>query len=521
MFKSGLSGKSGSLCKSVLSSVGKPVLTLLVLLSVSVPMSAEFDNPKVKPPQAKPSRQNAGEGVPPLPLPATPIRRSEKKREPAPPALVGMINFSDSSFKVVDGKRVAAAAFPTTQVDIERLMQFANVKLNIRYRYVPTTLDSFSWDVSELPLLYITGWTPMPKLSKEVREKLQRYVYDGGTLVFHAQCGRKEFWDSARDEIAAIMPSRQLAVLDTDSPLYFATTPINEMRIREDDKPLVATKPILEAVYVGCRPAVILSRIDLNCSWDVEANPIMGGTLYHHEDGLRLGVNIVTATLADFQYARAWGTQKVYPDKDKAVRDQLVIAQVRHDGDWDPTPHALPNLLKYIQKNSTLNVQFKRQDVTLTDEDAFKHPVLYMTGMRGFKFTEAETARLKSYLTSGGVLVADSAAGNAAFDKAFREQIKKALPNSEMKALALDSQVYQAPFKVKAVDYTDLVKAAQPKLNAPSLEGIFIDGRLAVIYSPLSLSNGWEQLGFAYNRGYADADALRLGVNIFAYVLTH
>lgn len=494
----------------------------LLAFSLALPALADdFDNPKAKPPQAKPQRHTAAEGVPPLPLPATPLRRSEKKREPAPPALVGMISFNDAAFKMIDGQRTPVAAFPTTQVDIERLMRVANAKLNIRYRYVPTTLDAFSWDPAELPLLYITGWTPMPKLSDATIEKLQRYLYDGGTLVLHAQCGREEFYKSARAEIARILPNRQLAVLDTDSPLYYATVPINEMRVRKNSEPVKVSKPILEAVYLGCRPAVILSSIDLNCSWDVDANPIEGGLLYHQDDGLKLGLNIITATLADFQYARAWGTQKLYPEKDAKTRDQLVVAQIRHNGDWDPTPHALPNLLKYIQKNTTLNVQFARQEVDLSDADVLKHPVLYMTGMREFKLSDAEAARLKSYLQSGGVLVADAAAGNAAFDKSFRQQIAKVLPNSPLKRLELDSPVYSMPYKVKTVDYTELVKAREPQLNAPTLEGIMIDGQVAVVYSPLSMGSGWEQLGFAYNRGYSDADALRLGVNIFTYALTH
>ena len=50
---------------------------------------------------------------------------------------------------------------------------------------------------------------------------------------------------------------------------------------------------------------------------------------------------------------------------------------------------------------------------------------------------------------------------------------------------------------------------------------IEIDGTLPVIYSPLSLSAGWEQLPRAYNKGYADEDALKLGQNIFMYVVTH
>jgi hypothetical protein len=142
-----------------------------------------------------------------------------------------------------------------------------------------------------------------------------------------------------------------------------------------------------------------------------------------------------------------------------------------------------------------------------------------MTGLRDFKFTDVEAARLKNYLASGGVLIADAAAGSHAFDAAFRREIKRAI-SGELKPLAADSQVYQTPNKIRTVDYSDLVKA-KDNVNTPSLEGITADGQLSVIYSPFGLAAGWEQLGFAYNRGYADADSLRLGVNILAYALMH
>ena len=77
------------------------------------------------------------------------------------------------------------------------------------------------------------------------------------------------------------------------------------------------------------------------------------------------------------------------------------------------------------------------------------------------------------------------------------------------------------PFRIGAVNYSPIVREQQPSLNSPVLEGAKIDGQWGVIYSQYSLSNGWEQLGFAYNRGYADADALRIGVNLFAYAMTH
>ncbi|MGB2822325.1 MAG: DUF4159 domain-containing protein [Phycisphaerae bacterium] len=497
------------------------LLTGAILLCAALP-AAGWDNPKVMPPKAKPHRRTAAEGIPPLPLPATPLRRSERKRQPAPPALVGMINFSDMRFKMVGGERTQVSAFPTTQIDIERLMKYANQKLRIRYRFVPTSLGKFSWDPAELPLLYLTGWTPMPQLSDAMLAKLRRYLYDGGTLVLHAQCGRPEFVTTARREIQRLFPDRELAPIDTDSPLFHAYFDISKMRVRKDAEPFKAMPPYLEAVYLGCRPAIIFSPIDLNCGWDVEKNPIEGGILYHQDDATRLGVNIVTTTLANFQYARAWGSEKVFHQQGEKTRDQLVIAQVVHGGDWDPTPHALPNLMKYIQQNTTLNVQFKRESVDLADVDVFKHPVLYMTGLRDFKFTDAQVSRLRKYLESGGVLVADAAAGRKAFDVAFRREIKRVLPKADLKGLdPKDAPLYQMPFKIATVDYENIVKVQDPDLNVAVMEGITIDGQLGVLYSPLSLSNGWEQLKFAYNRGYASDDALRLGVNLFAYALTH
>jgi hypothetical protein len=177
--------------------------------------------------------------------------------------------------------------------------------------------------------------------------------------------------------------------------------------------------------------------------------------------------------------------------------------------------------MKYLQSATTLNVQFKRETLKPADVDLFKHPVIYMTGLRDFTFTEKEILRLRTYLQSGGVLIADAAAGRKAFDVAFRREIARVLPRSKLEALAPDAPIYSTPETIRTVDTTDLLKAEQPKLNTPLLEGMTVDGHLAVVYSPLGLAAGWEQLGFAYNRGYADTDALRLGINIITYAMMH
>jgi len=491
------------------------IVVAMLVLCIALPSLAQgFHNPKAdKPPEATPERMSGAEGIAPLPLPGTTLRRSEKKKQPSPPTLVGMINFSITAQN--------KEAYQTTQIDIEQLMKFANNKLGINYGYKAYSLSDFSYDPAELPVLYLTGWTPIPRLSDDVVERLRRYLYDGGTLVLHAQCGRTEFSNSARQLVSQIMPNRPLALLDTDSYIFNAYYPIKTMRVRDGSKDFKSTPPLLEAVYLGCRPAIIFSPVDLNVGWDVVKFPIEGGILYHQDDASQLGVNILVSAMANTQYARSWGTEKVYHEQDKKDRDQLVIAQIMHNGDWDPTPHALPNLMKYVAKNTTLNVLFKREVVDLSNADVFKHPVLYMTGLRDFVLTEEQVRQLKTYLNSGGVLVADSAAGNFAFDQAFRRELARATDGNKLKLVDLDNAVFQNPYQIRGVEYSRLAKMQDPKLNAPLLEGVTVDGQLQVIYSRYSLSNGWEQMNFAYNRGYENSDALRMGVNIFSYVMTH
>jgi len=61
------------------------------------------------PPKAKPQSRTGGESFPPLPLPATPLRRTEKKRPPAPPSLVGKMALGPVRFVRKGDQRVQSA----------------------------------------------------------------------------------------------------------------------------------------------------------------------------------------------------------------------------------------------------------------------------------------------------------------------------------------------------------------------------------------------------------------------------
>ncbi len=496
------------------------ICSLFCMVALVIPAIAhadDFQNPKANiPPLAKPERRNGGEGMPPLPLPATPLRRSEKKREPAPPALVGNITFSAASLH--------GTSWPTTIIDIEQWVNFTNSELGQKYRYVGTDFSRFSYDPTELPIIYLTGWKPLPEFDDATIAKLRQYLMDGGTWIVHSSCGRPEFNDSFRREIQRIFPDRQLLPIPGDHPIYSAYYPITDMRVRRGKEPwktIPAGAGILETINIGTRAAVIFSPIDLSCGWNADTNPIEGGILYNQQDALKLGSNIMTYCLAEYQYGRFFDHQKIYHQAADATRDQLVLGQIVHNGDWDPTPHGVPNLLKTMDQTTTLHVQFKRVPVDPEKEDIFAFPVLYMTGLRDFQFSDVTRKRLREYLDHGGALIVDDAVGSSQFDEAFRREIKLIYPDKALTPLPADHPIMSFVTDTRNVHLAPLGERLAPGVNSPQLEAIQVDGALPVIYSPLSMSAGWEQLPRAYNKGYADDDALSLGVNVFMYEVTH
>ncbi len=511
--------RSASASLSDLKTLLRVVVAALLIGGLTLPARADdFVNPKANiAPKAAPQRRNGGEGMPPLPLPATPLRRSEKKREPAPPALVGNITFSRGMLKGGD-------AWGNTIIDIEKWVEFTNSELGQRYRYVGTDFAKFSYDPTELPILYFTGWKQIPDFDDTTIAKLRQYLMDGGTLVVHSSCGRPEFNDSFRRQIVKIFPDRELLPIGADHPIYSSYYQIDKMNVRKGTEKWISVPTqagLLETVNIGTRAAVIFSPIDLSCGWNADKNPIEGGVLYDQNDALKLGSNIVTYCLAEYQYGRFFDHQKVYHQATDATRDQFVLGQIVHNGDWDPTPHGVPNLLKTIDQNTTMHVQFKRVAVDLEKGDIFSYPVLFMVGQRKFELSDAAEKRLRKYLDDGGTLIVDAAIGSSEFNDAFAAEMKKIYPDKPLTDIPADHPMMKFQYDESHVELASLGRQLHPGIDSPQFKGIEVDGRFPVIYSPLSMSAGWEQLPRAYNDGYSDQDALKLGVNLFMYVVSH
>ncbi len=470
------------------------------------------------PPQAAPQRRTAAESFPPLPLPATPLRRSEKKRQPSPPALVGKVILGDVKWETKDGQRYAYRDWMTDPSDMRHLLHWTNRQLDIRYRTVDTALPEFSYNPTELPILYFTGHDGF-SLHPTLLPKLRQFCVDGGTILGDACCGTPDFDKAFRALVAELFPRRPLKPIAKDHPLYSSFYQIASVEYMEAKK-LWRDRPVLEASGIGCRAAVIYTGgYDCSCGWDGHIHP--HGRRVVPRDARNLGANIMTYCLATYELGRFLSTERVYHQAGDPTRDQLVIAQVVHDGDWDTQPTSLAVLLKHLAENTTVEVKFSKENVDLTHIDAFAHPILYMTGHEDFTLKAEEVANLRRYLAAGGVLFANACCGREGFDQAFRREIKRVLPDRDLAPLPAEHPVYASVYPIREVHYTPLVEHEHPGLARPPLEGIPLENQLRVIYSRYGLVNGWSGAPNPYARGVEGDDALRLGINVLVHAMTH
>lgn len=470
------------------------------------------------PPPAKPERIKGGEGVPPLPLPATPLRRTERKHPPAPPALIGKIIWGGTyEITAPDGRKVEVPDWNSDPADLEQLVARANAALGIWYGAREIKLAGFSGDPSEIPVLYANGHRAF-KLSPEEKGKLKAYLENGGFLWAQACCGAAEFTAGFQALLAELFPANPLERLPMDHPVFVSGKKIEKTAYGPAVQDRPDGLPCLYGVDLGCRTAVIFSPYDMCCGWDNHS--MAGAQAVAIPDSQALGFNMLAYSLAYSRLGRFLSRTKIYYEEGERARGDFTIGQVAYRGNWDPGPSSLANLLKRVVRGSSTKVQFARERVELGSDGAFDFPLAYLTGHGDLRLTPAEGARLKSYLNAGGFLFANACCGRRAFDAAFRREVEAVL-GKKLAPLPLDHPVYSTQHKIHEVAYTPLVRDANPDLRIPTLEGIDFDGVTRVIYSRYGLDCGWENEDHPFTRSYEPEDALKIGMNVLVYFMTH
>jgi hypothetical protein len=203
-------------------------------------------------------------------------------------------------------------------------------------------------------------------------------------------------------------------------------------------------------------------------------------------------------------------------------REKLELAQLAYAGNWNPRPSALRRLAWEIEKRTSIETTPDSVEVRLSDEAALRrHPLLYLAGDGPLPaLDEAEVARLRRHLSSGGLLVVDGAEARpgGGFDQSVRALVKRLFPKEPLAPLPPDHVVYKSFYLLK----TPVGRVAA----VPYLEAVEHDGRVALVYSQNDMGGAWARDNFGqwehevFPGGDAQREmAFRLGINLAMYAL--
>jgi hypothetical protein len=193
----------------------------------------------------------------------------------------------------------------------------------------------------------------------------------------------------------------------------------------------------------------------------------------------------------------------------------MTIGRLHYDGggDWYANPSSLPNLLGAIRSRTMLRVASEEKVVTLSDDELWNIPYLYMTGHGNVRWSSQDLETLRRYLLQGGFLHADD---NYGMDSSIRRELARLFPDHQLVEVPLDHPVYHLVF-----DFPRGIPKIHQHDGKPAQGfGIFLEGRLAVYYSYQSdLGDGWEDPEVHDDPPAKREAALRMGVNLFAYAV--
>ncbi|MGD0091968.1 MAG: DUF4159 domain-containing protein [Planctomycetota bacterium] len=171
------------------------------------------------------------------------------------------------------------------------------------------------------------------------------------------------------------------------------------------------------------------------------------------------------------------------------------------------------HFLRLAETDASFTTSRRFHAVKSSGPELFKFPFVIMTGEGAFSMLEEERANLRKFLEGGGFLLASAGCSSAEWDRSFRVEIAKILPACGLKTLPLTHRIFKTVYEIKAI------KGSHGQVRL--LEGVEVNGRVAVVYSADGLNDTAHVHGCCCCGGNEIMGCAQINVNILAYALTH
>jgi len=193
-----------------------------------------------------------------------------------------------------------------------------------------------------------------------------------------------------------------------------------------------------------------------------------------------------------------------------------------NDGWSHDYPTAEEHILQILKEVSAIHTdRLSYKVVDLASDEIFKYPFSYVSHPGEVLPSDEEIENLREYVERGGFIMLDDFGGQGQGPwemEAFRDILRRAFPDRDMYRLPEDHELLRLSYQI------DDLNMEHPMSGAKSAFYGFNDskGRLAmVICYANDVGDYWEFIDQPYYKLKPSAEALKLGVNIALYALTH
>ena len=348
-------------------------------------------------------------------------------------------------------------------------------------------------DLTDSRILYIAGTEPLV-FDEAERAKLKRYVELGGLLVFHPDSTSADgagaasrpgergkgnaFADSARKLLGEIWADLETRSVDpTVHALGTIYLPLTEKRIRLEE---LASPTRVFAFIVYNSPARAWER-----RLYATAKPMfaLGANLHVFANDLAPLKKLPTK-LTHFAEAFRGPTGR--------TTRTIKLARIKYSGNphrWDPEPLAFERFSRLLAAREQVRCDI--EVVTPEKLAGSGAKIAHLAGVGTAGLEGEQWDAIDAWLKAGGTLIVDQAGGPAkprenTFDKFLRKLAAKRYGEGGMARIRSSHPLLKG---LDNVSYRN-VRGVRREKMPPVLEGIFLGGRPAVIYSRYDLTCG-------------------------------
>lgn len=161
---------------------------------------------------------------------------------------------------------------------------------------------------------------------------------------------------------------------------------------------------------------------------------------------------------------------------------------------------------------TNVEVQLGFKEVELGEaNDLFKTPFVVFSGEGNFSLSGGERENLRRFLEQGGFMVASPGCSDSAWDKAFRRELSVIFPDEEMKEVPMTHPAFATVYQID--------RLTDKKGNSAKVEGLFLNGRLALVHSPEGLNDVSHADGCCCCGGNEIRQCANVNVNLLTFAI--